>query len=204
MLVELAVPCQRPPPGGWPVVLNVGGTGTGPDATGFQYDHYPVGEPLPFVVVSIPPVFGALRLPDDIEQQMFEYVDLVTQLAGAHLGSEIRDLLLGELPPADLAALAFFNFLNPVAARGNQMQQAADMLALRASIADFVLPAEAIAGDFDVAVDGANALASGHSQGALTLRSRLPQIRISPRVCSAGAAHCSRTRSWIAVVCGSR
>jgi hypothetical protein len=71
-------------------------------------------------------------------------------------------------PPLNNATFQFFNYLNPLAARTNQLQQAADMLYLKRIGQNLQLtPGEA---DSNLThLDASKVVMAGHSQGALTL-----------------------------------
>jgi hypothetical protein len=66
-----------------------------------------------------------------------------------------------------LGDLLFFNFINPVAGKTNQLQQSADMLWLRRAMAGFNFPITA-AGP-PPAIDRSTVVVAGHSQGAVPL-----------------------------------
>ena len=63
----------------------------------------------------------------------------------------------------------FFNFANPLAARTNQLQQAADLLYLERVVQAVTLTAAETAGPSPVETRDDTVLLAGHSQGALTL-----------------------------------
>lgn len=63
----------------------------------------------------------------------------------------------------------FFNFINPVAGRTNQMQQAADMLYLRRIAEGIVLSAAETGSPIPVETNDDVVVIAGHSQGALTV-----------------------------------
>ena len=68
-----------------------------------------------------------------------------------------------------LGELTFFNYLNPLAAATNQLQQAADVLWLRRAAQSLALsPVEVAAGGV-AHLDADTVVVAGHSQGALTL-----------------------------------
>jgi hypothetical protein len=74
------------------------------------------------------------------------------------------DRFISSFLPGDLL---FFNYLNPLAGRTNQLQQAADLLWLRRAVEQLELHPT---GDGPaVALDRSLVVAAGHSQGAVTL-----------------------------------
>ena len=96
------------------------------------------------------PYFGSASLP---------YV--VASIAPMYSG----DRTLPGLP----AELQFFNYLNPMAGRTNQLQQAADMLFLRRVADGITLSAAETGTGTPVPTNGARVVIAGHSQGALTV-----------------------------------
>lgn len=71
-------------------------------------------------------------------------------------------------PPLDSSDFLFFNFLNPLAARTNSMQQAGDMLYLERIVHTYATHA-GIDGGVDARIDLDTVVLAGHSQGATTL-----------------------------------
>ncbi|MDJ0866544.1 MAG: thrombospondin type 3 repeat-containing protein [Myxococcota bacterium] len=63
----------------------------------------------------------------------------------------------------------FFNFLNPLAARTNLLQQAADMIYLRRVVEGLAFSAAEAGAEAPVETDDALVVIAGHSQGALTI-----------------------------------
>jgi hypothetical protein len=85
------------------------------------------------------------------------------------------DRLVTAPPPFDTSDYLFFNHLNPLAARTNQLQQAADVLYLeRVTHAFTTQPGEA-GGGVDGRFDTATVVLGGHSQGAGTLPQTLAE-----------------------------
>jgi hypothetical protein len=79
------------------------------------------------------------------------------------------DRLVPAAPPFDTSEFQFYNHLNPLAGRTNQLQQAADVLWLeRLTHAFTVSPAET-AGGVDGRFDTSTVVLGGHSQGAGTV-----------------------------------
>lgn len=76
----------------------------------------------------------------------------------------IDQVLHGTRMPSGSPATAFFNFANPLAARNNVIQGAADQL----SLARVVLNPPVIVGTDTIAFDAAHITFFGHSQGGLT------------------------------------
>lgn len=71
--------------------------------------------------------------------------------------------------PGQMPELLFFNYLNPLAGRTNQLQQAADMMYLRRVVSGIVLSAAETGAGAPVETNDDLVVAGGHSQGALTL-----------------------------------
>ncbi len=65
--------------------------------------------------------------------------------------------------------LLFFNYINPLAGRTNQLQQAADMMYLRRVVEGIVLSAAETNAGGPVQTNDAIEVIAGHSQGALTI-----------------------------------
>jgi hypothetical protein len=142
---EMAWPCAPTPRDGWPILLYMNGTGAGPNAL-FVSELRAFGVPLPYVVLSIAPLYSADRFPP-----------------GGFPG-----LCESRFNPA-CTELLYFNFLNPVAGRTNQLAQAADVLYLE-RIAQGIkfAPGEGVAG-VAPRIDRDTVVIAGHSQGAITL-----------------------------------
>jgi hypothetical protein len=68
--------------------------------------------------------------------------------------------------------LVFFNYINPLAGRTNQLQQAGDMIYLRRVVEGIVLSAAETGNADPVETDDTIEVITGHSQGALTI----PQV----------------------------
>ena len=83
----------------------------------------------------------------------------------APLFSGDRTIPMAPLPPE----LLFFNYLNPLAGRTNQLQQAADMMYLRRVVEGITLSAAETGAPGPVATDDSLVVIAGHSQGALTV-----------------------------------
>jgi len=75
------------------------------------------------------------------------------------------DRMVGTTPPE----LLFFNYINPLAGRTNQLQQAADMIYLRRLAEGIVLSAAETNTGGPVQTNDAIEVITGHSQGALTI-----------------------------------
>ena len=121
-------PCGPPPAAGWPLLLFMDGTGGAENSDDISYMGATTADPaLPYLVASIAPLYSADRQP------------------------------VGLPPPYDQSEFLYFNYLNPLAGRTNQIQQASEMLYLRRVAAS--LPN----------ANAAIAMAAGHSQGALTI-----------------------------------
>jgi hypothetical protein len=92
------------------------------------------------------------------------------------------DRLVPAPPPFDTSDFLFFNHLNPLAARTNQLQQAADVLYLERLTHAFTLePGEVSDLGVDGRFDTSRVVVGGHSQGAgtlpLTLAGAPPGVR---------------------------
>ena len=72
-------------------------------------------------------------------------------------------------PPFDDPGFQFFNYANPLGARNNQIQQAADMLYLQRAAATLTLESGEAGGGVDGRLDTGTVVMAGHSQGATTL-----------------------------------
>jgi hypothetical protein len=137
VVVEVTVPCDPVPPGGWPILLFMDGTGASANSRSIS-QLGSATTPLPYAVFSIAGLFSGDR----------------------------------SVPSPLPSALLFFNYVNPLAGRTNQLQQAADLFELgRAARAAVVRGPGADAGGpaGPIALDAATVVAAGHSQGALTL-----------------------------------
>jgi hypothetical protein len=143
--VSIRVPCGDPPPSGWPAVGYIDGTGAGGDV---DASLHPFGF-ADRVVAQIPPLHSGATTGD--------------------VGFWERRLLdaVG-VDDTNLSALLFFNLLNPVAARSNVIQQAAQHLALLGALAELTASFEPTPGAV-LRVDPTRIVAAGHSQGAQTL-----------------------------------
>jgi hypothetical protein len=91
------------------------------------------------------------------------------------------DRLVAAPPPFNTPELLYYNYLNPLAGRTNQLQQAADVLYLeRLTHAFTTAPGEA-GGGVDGRFDTSTVVVGGHSQGAgtlpLTLAVAPPQVQ---------------------------
>jgi hypothetical protein len=91
------------------------------------------------------------------------------------------DRLVPAAPPLNTSDFEFYNYLNPLAGRTNQLQQAADVLYLERLTHAFTLsPGEAGLG-VDGRFDTATVVVAGHSQGAgtvpLTLAVAPPNVK---------------------------
>lgn len=143
---EVTFPCGPAPANGWPILLFMDGTGAGPESRRIT-ELGASTEPLPYVVLSIAPLYSGDRAVEPLP------------------------------PPFDLGgeAFLFFNYLNPIAGRTNQLQQAADMLYLERIAKGLTLAPEETDTDTSVETDDELVVVAGHSQGALTV----PQILAS-------------------------
>ena len=80
------------------------------------------------------------------------------------------DRLIGGMPaPFDTPEFQFFNYANPLAARTNSIQQAADVLWLERLVHTFELAPGEAGGGVDGRFDLGTVVLGGHSQGATTL-----------------------------------
>ncbi len=77
--------------------------------------------------------------------------------------------VLGVSPPFDTSDFQFFNWANPVSARTNALQQAADVLYLERLAHSFALAPGEAGGGVDGRFDLSTVVLGGHSQGATTL-----------------------------------
>lgn len=138
------IPCGEPPPGGWPILTFIDGTGGSAELDGIA-----LWDRAGWVTASIPPLFGVGREPP----------------------AEVTALLeaFGLTDPELRAELLFYNFLNPAAARTNPIQQAADHLALQRAIADLSFDPGRMRSKVRVQTDDSITVVSGHSQGAQSL-----------------------------------
>jgi len=142
--IVVKVPCGDPPPGGWPILTFIDGTGAGADLDGIQ-----LWDRSGWVTATIPPLFGVGREPPP---------DVAALLAAFGLTS-----------PELQSELLFYNFLNPAAARTNPIQQAADHLALQRAVAALTFDRGRQRAKAKVETDDALTVISGHSQGAQSL-----------------------------------
>lgn len=79
------------------------------------------------------------------------------------------DRLVPVPPPLNTSDYLFYNHLNPLAGRTNQLQQAADVLWLERLAHAFTLTPAETAGGVDGRLDTSTVVLGGHSQGAGTL-----------------------------------
>jgi hypothetical protein len=142
--IVVKVPCGDPPPGGWPILTFIDGTGAGADLDGIS-----LWDRSGWVTASIPPLFGLGREPPP---------DVAALLAA-----------FGLTAPEAQSELLFYNFLNPAAARSNPIQQAADHLALQRAVAALTFDRGRQRAKARVDTDDSLTVISGHSQGAQTL-----------------------------------
>ncbi len=78
-------------------------------------------------------------------------------------------LIGGQTAPFDTPEFQFFNYANPLAARTNSIQQAADVLYLERLVHSFALEPGEAGGGVDGRFDLSTVVLGGHSQGATTL-----------------------------------
>ena len=78
-------------------------------------------------------------------------------------------LITGQPAPFDTPEFQFFNYANPLAARTNSIQQAADVLYLERLVHTFALAPGEAGGGVDGRFDLSTVVLGGHSQGATTL-----------------------------------
>jgi hypothetical protein len=83
------------------------------------------------------------------------------------------DRLVPVPAPFDNPDFQFYNYLNPLAARTNQLQQAADTLYLERLTHAFAISPEETAGGVDGRFDTSTVVVAGHSQGAGTVTQTL-------------------------------
>jgi hypothetical protein len=141
VVFQMTVPCGPAPANGWPIFLFMDGTGASAHSNRIPYvGIFNISSPiLPYVVATIAPLYSGDR-----------YVP-------------------GLPPPYDQSELLFFNYLNPLAGRTNQMQQAADMIYLRRVVENLTFSASETATAAGVGTDDTIVVIGGHSQGALTV-----------------------------------
>jgi len=155
-------PCTPPPPGGWPIVTHIDGTGADYSrATDFVRLYYAAPADLDVAVFSIAPYFSG----DRADPGLAEFGQRLAAL-GINLGG------------FNLTELAFYNFFNPVAGRDNQLQQAADASFLRrlgSSFTTTVDPGDGSA--LTLVTDPSRVLYSGHSQGSTSVA---PALAVDP------------------------
>lgn len=144
-------PCGPPPPGGWPIVAHIDGTGADYSrATFFTDIFYPGSTPLDVAVFSIAPYFSGDRADPTVAQ----FADRL-QALGVDIGG------------LDIGGLAFYNFFNPVAGRDNQLQQAADASFLRRLASAFSATVDDGTGSpLALTTDPGRVMYTGHSQGS--------------------------------------
>lgn len=137
---SITFPCGPAPTNGWPIMLFQDGTGGGYNSASISYMGGNIAsDPLPYIVASIAPLYSG-------DREVF-----------------------GQPPPWNQSEFLFFNYFNPLAARTNQLQQAAEMMYLRRVIEGLTLSAAETGAGGPVATDDTIELVAGHSQGALTI-----------------------------------
>jgi hypothetical protein len=140
---KMTFPCGPAPAAGWPILLFMDGTGAGPNSSNIsEMGGASSTNPLPYVVASIAPLYSGDR-----------YV-------------------CGLPIPFDQSEFLYFNYLNALAGRTNQLQQAGDMIYLRRVIEGIELSAAETGNAAPVPTDDSIEVIGGHSQGALTI----PQV----------------------------
>ncbi len=99
-------------------------------------------------------------------------------------------LVPGVAAPFDTSEFQFFNWLNPLAARTNSIQQAGDVLYLERLVQGFAFDPDEAAGTVDGRLDTSTVVLGGHSQGATTLPLTLAYTpdRVQGAYLSAGGA----------------
>lgn len=155
-------PCGTPPPGGWPVVTHIDGTGANYDrASDFVNTYFAPPAQLDVAVFSIAPVFSGDRADPGLAEMGRRLAALGINLAGF-----------------DLTELAFYNFFNPVAGRDNQLQQAADASFLRRLASAFTATVNSTDGTpLTLTTDPGRVMYSGHSQGSTSVA---PALAVDP------------------------
>ncbi|MFN8105451.1 MAG: hypothetical protein U0U69_13410 [Acidimicrobiia bacterium] len=155
-------PCGTPPPGGWPVVTHIDGTGANYDrASDFVDTYFAPPAQLDVAVFSIAPVFSGDRADPGLAELSRRLAALGVNLAGF-----------------DLTELAFYNFFNPVAGRDNQLQQAADASFLRRLASVFTATVDSGGGvPVTLTTDPGRVMYSGHSQGSTSVA---PALAVDP------------------------
>lgn len=138
---QMTVPCGTAPANGWPIFVFMDGTGASAHSNYIPYVGVTgVFSPrLPYVVAVIAPLYSGDRS------------------------------VAGLPPPYDQGEFLYFNYLNPLAGRTNQLQQAADMIYLRRVVEGLTFAASETATPGSVGTDDGVVVIGGHSQGALTV-----------------------------------
>ncbi len=104
----------------------------------------------------------------------FANSSFISELGGSvllpYVVASIAPLYSGDrVVPGQASEFLFFNFLNALAGRTNQLQQTADMIYLRRIVEGIVLSAVETGAPGPVATNDAIIVIGGHSQGALTV-----------------------------------
>jgi hypothetical protein len=147
---EIVFPCAEAPTSGWPIIVNVNGTGAPfTTASRFVRQNYPPPFQLRYAVMSISPY----QTGDRTDPEVRRLADRLEEL-----GIDLGDV--------NIADVAYFNYLNPLAGRNNQRQQAADAMWLKEVARTFSLPAAAAGAPSDLTTDDDVVTFFGHSQGA--------------------------------------
>lgn len=138
---QMTVPCGAAPANGWPIFLFMDGTGAYADSNSIPYVGVDDAHSprLPYVVATIAPLYSGDRT------------------------------VSGLPPPFNDSEFVYFNYLNPLAGRTNQMQQAADMIYLRRVVEGITFTASETATAGAVDTNNDIVVIGGHSQGALTV-----------------------------------
>lgn len=141
--LSVAVPCGEPPPGGWPLVVFITGTGGGWDHTRtlipYEYGGY--------VYAQISPVFGEGR--------------------GITITPEMTQFGVSSLFEAQ--RFTMYNFFNPEAVRANTIQQAAEFLELLEGVEHLTFDGAGSDATGPVTTDPSRQVVTGQSQGAQAL-----------------------------------
>ncbi len=137
------VPCGAMPAGGWPLLTFI-------DGTGGTFDLASTTLPLTYqgyLIAEIAPVYGVGR--------NITPTPLMTQL--------------GITTPQDASQFTFYNFLNPVAARSNTIQQVGENLQLLDAFRVLALDGASVGTTGVVTTNPDRQVIAGQSQGAQTL-----------------------------------
>ena len=137
---ELTLPCGSPPANGWPILLFMDGTGASANVNDIPYlgINNASSPGLPYVVATIAPLYSG-------------------------------DRYVPGLPiPYNQSEFLYFNYLNPLAGRTNQLQQASEMIYLRRVIEGLTFSPSEAGTAVLVETDDSIVVIAGHSQGALT------------------------------------